>query len=151
MSRRRPTPAGAAAPADQPVTPVSTPAADPAIGAAPAKDAPAAPAASDQAEPAQGTPAAPEPAGSAPDEGQPAAAPAPEPAPASEPEPASDQAPAEDGADEGDTFARVLVAFEDHAPNAVITLPIALGRSLQSQGVVDCHPDAVAYAQGLTR
>jgi len=45
--------------------------------------------------------------------------------------------------------ARVLLAFEDHEADDVISAPAPVIEQLKLAGRVDTHPDAVAYARGL--
>ena len=48
---------------------------------------------------------------------------------------------------EGATEARVLVACGEHAPDAVVTGTPEEIEALTLAGLVDPHPDAVAYAK----
>lgn len=127
---RKPTPAGAT-PAD-----TTPPAAEP-VAAAPAQPT--------NPEPA---PAASEPAPAAEDQ---AANGAPEPSTA-DAAPAGDDNAAtndhdRDALEMGD--ARVLIAFDEHLPDDLVSSTMAELRVLERDGKVDPHPDAVAYARGL--
>lgn len=44
---------------------------------------------------------------------------------------------------------RVLVAFEDYEPNQLVTFGTDEARTLEDGGFIDCHPNAVAYAESL--
>ncbi|WP_295560610.1 hypothetical protein [uncultured Sphingomonas sp.] len=51
--------------------------------------------------------------------------------------------------DEAPVEARVLVAFDEHDANDIVTAPAAEIERLKLAGNVDPHPDAVAYAKRL--
>lgn len=101
----------------------------------------------------------PTPAGAAPaDTTPPAAEPeAAAPAQATTPEPSPAAAPVADdsatGSDERDPLetgdARVLIAFDEHLPDDIVSGTLAELAVLERDGKVDTHPDAVAYVRSL--
>jgi hypothetical protein len=54
-----------------------------------------------------------------------------------------------DGGEIATIEGRVLMVFDDFAPNAVASWPIAEAGTLEEGGFIDCHPNAVAYAKSL--
>lgn len=142
MSRRKPTPAGAtaepAAAAPQPIPTVvaaqpgaqSTPTAEPAPAVLP--QVPAVAAAPQQAEispPIEGA------AGAATD---------------AAPQPDGDQDNEAGDADDADRVeVRVLLAFDEHQPNAIAMVRVDDLEGLKSAGQIDDDPEAVAYARSL--
>ncbi len=134
---RKPTPAGATPADTTPPAPATAPAAAPAVPApaeAPSALTPADAAATDTSAAASDTPPA-----AAADPADEATQGAPSETPIADID--DDRDPLEDGE------ARVLVAFDEHLPDDIVSGTLAELRVLERDGKVDTHPDAVAYVR----
>ncbi|OWK27574.1 hypothetical protein [Sphingomonas dokdonensis] len=77
---------------------------------------------------------------------EPTAPPAEPPLPAADEKPSSEQ---EQASEHEITEARVLVAFDEHDVDDIVTAPVEVIEQLAIAGRVDPHPDAIAFAKSL--
>lgn len=143
---RKPTPAGATPADTTPPAAATAPAAAPAAPApaeAPAAPAPADAGAPDTSAAVSETP----PAAAAADAAGETTGGAPSDTPAADPDTAPASNDHRDPLEVGD--ARVLIAFDEHLPDDILSGTLAELRVLERDGKVDTHPDAVAYVRSL--